>query len=84
VGKSLRGRAITLKVKYADFQIITRSRTVGTAFSTLAEFETVASNLLVPLFPTAKGIRLISVTIFAFEEHGAWGSEQLRFFADGH
>lgn len=84
VGKSLRDRTAALKVKYADFQIITRSRTVGNAFSTSAEFETVARNLFDPLFPAAMGIRLIGITISSFEEQGAGGSEQLRLFADRH
>jgi nucleotidyltransferase/DNA polymerase involved in DNA repair len=31
--KGLHGRTVTLKVKYADFQIITRSRTTSTSIS---------------------------------------------------
>lgn len=66
--KALRGRTITLKVKYADFQQITRSRTVGIAPGSASDVENIALNLLDPLFPTEKGIRLIGVTVSSFEE----------------
>jgi nucleotidyltransferase/DNA polymerase involved in DNA repair len=38
-GAEIRGRTVTLKVKYADFQQITRSRTGQALFSTRAEIE---------------------------------------------
>ena len=63
-----RGRTITLKVKYADFQQITRSRTVGIAPGSASDVENIALNLLDPLFPTEKGIRLIGVTVSSFED----------------
>ncbi|HEY0122169.1 MAG TPA: DNA polymerase IV [Rhizobium sp.] len=63
-----RGRTVTLKVKYADFQQITRSRTVGAAISAREEIEALARSLLEPLFPTAKGIRLIGVTVSSLDE----------------
>ncbi len=66
--KALRGRTITLKVKYADFQQITRSRTVGIAPGSASDVENIALNLLDPLFPTEKGIRLIGVTVSSFED----------------
>ncbi|WP_370142117.1 DNA polymerase IV [Bradyrhizobium elkanii] len=64
--KALYGRTVTLKVKYADFQQITRSRTVSSAIRTAAEVEDIAHGLLDPLFPTGKGIRLIGVTLSSF------------------
>ena len=66
--KALHGRTVTLKVKYADFQQITRSRTVGVAPGSASDVENIAVSLLEPLFPTAKGIRLIGVTMSTFEE----------------
>lgn len=63
----IRGRTVTLKVKYADFQQITRSRTVGMAISASADIEALAVSLLSPLFPVAKGIRLIGVTISSLD-----------------
>ncbi len=66
--KALRGRTVTLKVKFADFQQITRSRTVGVAPGSVSDIENIASSLLEPIFPTEKGIRLIGVTVSSFEE----------------
>src|SRR5580704_8797285 len=43
-GGEFRGRTVTLKVKYADFQQITRSRTGQAHFSTRAEIEQHASH----------------------------------------
>jgi DNA polymerase IV len=54
---------VTLKVKYADFQQITRSRTGQAAFATRAEIEQLGYMLLEPLFPVSKGIRLLGVTL---------------------
>ncbi|WP_441492670.1 DNA polymerase IV [Bosea sp. 2RAB26] len=65
--KGLHGRTVTLKVKYADFQQITRSRTVGLPPGSASEVESIACGLLDPLFPTQKGIRLIGVTLSSFE-----------------
>ena len=57
------GRTVTLKVKYADFQQITRSRTGQTPITTQGEVEDVAYALLESLFPVSKGIRLLGVTL---------------------
>ncbi|MGA3341966.1 MAG: DNA polymerase IV, partial [Methylocella sp.] len=62
-GAEIRGRTVTLKVKYADFQQITRSRTGQSLFSTRAEIEQLSYALLEPLFPVAKGIRLLGITL---------------------
>src|SRR6202030_749323 len=48
-GAEIRGRTATLKVKYADFQQITRSRTGQALFSTRAEIEKLSYALLEPL-----------------------------------
>jgi len=76
--KNLLGRTVTLKVKFADFQQITRSRTVGTMFSAASEVESTARSLLEPLFPTGKGIRLIGVTISSFDDDREIDRNQLN------
>ncbi len=77
--KDLHGRSVTLKVKYADFQIITRSKTEATAFSSPGEIVATVQALLDPLFPTAKGIRLLGVTLSSFGDETASGpADQLR------
>ncbi|MGN7869948.1 DNA polymerase IV [Paracoccus sp. 22332] len=66
--RHLTGRTVTLKVKYADFQQITRSRTLTGPVHGAGDLEAVAVGLLQPLFPTAKGIRLLGVTLSSLEE----------------
>jgi DNA polymerase-4 len=63
----LNGRAVTLKVKYADFQQITRSHTAEAAVRSGAELEQRALALLAPLFPARKGVRLLGVTLSTFD-----------------
>jgi len=58
-----RGRTVTLKVKYADFQQITRSRSFGNFVPSVAVLESTALDLLVPLLPVQLGARLLGVTL---------------------
>ena len=62
-----RGRTVTLKVKYADFQIITRSRTMPAPVASQAELEEISLDLLEQLMPVSKGIRLLGVTLSSLE-----------------
>ncbi len=67
VAHAVRGRTVTLKVKYANFRQITRSRTLIAPASGPAMEET-ALALLRPLFPVAMGIRLLGVTLSSLED----------------
>ncbi|CCG09740.1 DNA polymerase IV [Pararhodospirillum photometricum] len=49
--KGLTGRTVTLKVKYADFHQVTRSRTLDHPVREAAELAAIALELLAPLFP---------------------------------
>lgn len=69
--KQVNARTVTLKVKYADFQVVTRSRTASAPFTGPEELERSAEALLDPLFPVAKGIRLIGVTVSTLNEAAA-------------
>ena len=62
-GSSIRGRTVTLKVKFANFQVITRSRTGQMQVRTRDELEELGNALLEPLFPVAKGIRLLGISL---------------------
>ncbi|HMH99510.1 MAG TPA: DNA polymerase IV, partial [Bradyrhizobium sp.] len=44
--KGTRGRTVTLKVKFADFELISRSRTLVGAVGSRSEFENVSTELL--------------------------------------
>ena len=76
---TIRGRTATLKAKYADFQQITRSRSVEGAIASRAVLEEVVSVLLEPLFPATKGIRLLGVTLSSLDvEQEPRTGQQLR------
>jgi len=77
-GKGIRGRTITLKVRFADFQQITRSRTVAMPIE-LADFKGLAADLLRQLFPVQKGIRLLGITLSSLNDVLPSDQHQLRF-----
>jgi DNA polymerase-4 len=62
-GREILGKTVTLKIKYADFQIITRSRTVHGPVRDEHELLDIARALLEATFPTPKGIRLLGITL---------------------
>ena len=57
------GRTVTVKVKYADFQQITRSRSGVHPVASREQLERISLELLRPCFPPPRGIRLLGVTI---------------------
>jgi DNA polymerase IV len=67
-GSGIRGRTVTLKVKFANFQQITRSRTGQVQIGTRSELEQLGNALLEPLFPVAKGVRLLGVSLSSLAE----------------
>jgi DNA polymerase IV len=52
-----------VKIKYANFRQITRSRTGQMPVSTRSELEQLGNALLEPLFPVVKGIRLLGISL---------------------
>ncbi|EED33462.1 DNA-directed DNA polymerase protein [gamma proteobacterium NOR5-3] len=68
------GRTVTLKVKYADFQQITRARSVSPPVETRADFERLSRELLEALLPVPKGVRLLGLTLSGLEAPQAAGS----------
>src|SRR6266849_986893 len=62
-GSGIRGRTVTLKVKFANFQQITRSRTGQMQITTRSELEQLGNALLEPIFPVTKGVRLLGVSL---------------------
>lgn len=57
------GRTVTLKIKYADFQIITRRRTGEACVSGFSELERISLELVADLMPLPKAVRLAGVTL---------------------
>jgi DNA polymerase IV len=72
-----RGRTVTLKVKYADFQQITRSQSPRGGVAGRVALEGIALELLSAQFPVSKGIRLLGISISVLERAGEAGTEQL-------
>jgi DNA polymerase IV len=59
----VRGRTVTLKVKFANFQIITRSRSYIAPISDRATLASISEELLAAQFPMRKGVRLLGVSL---------------------
>jgi DNA polymerase-4 len=74
----LRGRTVTLKVKYADFNQITRSRTEADTIAGRAALERIGLALLAPVFPPPRGIRLLGVTLASLHDPEEDRRAQLR------
>jgi DNA polymerase IV len=59
----VRGRTVTLKLKFADFRIITRSRSRLAPISDCSTLASISAELLAAQFPMRKGVRLIGVSL---------------------
>jgi DNA polymerase-4 len=71
------GRTVTVKIKYADFHQITRSRSGVEPIGSQKELEEIGLELLRPHFPPPLGVRLLGVTISNFEAEAPRGPAQL-------
>jgi hypothetical protein len=54
---------VTLKIKFADFQIITRSRSLPAPIPDRSTLATISAEILAVQFPMRKGVRLIGVSL---------------------
>ena len=59
----MRGRTVTVKIKYADFQIVTRSRTLAGPVDSREALERTSIELVRTIYPPPKRIRLLGVTL---------------------
>jgi DNA polymerase-4 len=59
----VRGRTVTLKVKFADFQQITRSRSIPTPIGSRSLLEQASLELLLSILPVPQGVRLLGITL---------------------
>jgi DNA polymerase-4 len=62
------GRTVTLKVKFADFTIITRSKSFARPIERQDEFSAAGQTLLAALMPVPKGIRLLGLGLHNLAE----------------
>lgn len=62
-----KGKTLTLKLKFNDFETINRSKTVGHYISEEEEIMSISRELIMKELPAKKGIRLIGLTISNLE-----------------
>jgi DNA polymerase IV len=74
-----RGRTVTVKIKWADFQLSTRSRSMESAIQTRQGLHEVALDLIGSVFPPPKGVRLVGVTLSNFQSKSGGGAAELPF-----
>ncbi|MEH6785889.1 MAG: DNA polymerase IV [Paracoccus sp. (in: a-proteobacteria)] len=76
----LRGRTVTLKVKFSDFQQITRARTLPRAVGSEAEMLAIARELAGAVLPDPRGARLLGITLSGFDRDEDRDPVQLDLF----
>jgi DNA polymerase IV len=72
------GRTVTVKIKYANFQQATRSRTLSATVTSQEILRGVSIGLVRTVFPPTKGIRLVGVTLSSSERPDSTPPEQLQ------
>ena len=73
----VKGRTVTLKVKFGDFTQITRSRSFPQPVPDFVAFEAAGQALLDALLPVPKGIRLLGLGLHSMVEADEYGPRQL-------
>ena len=66
-----RGRTVTLKVKYADFQQVTRSRTLASPVADAASLEVEAARLLAQTEVDRRPVRLLGIGVSHLDDGAA-------------
>jgi DNA polymerase-4 len=62
-----KGKTVTIKIKYTNFEVANRSKTVGHFIFDGDEIKTISRELMARELPVTKGIRLIGVTLSNLE-----------------
>jgi DNA polymerase IV len=70
-----RGRTVTLKVKFADFEIMSRSRSVAAPVGRREDLERLSVGLLEAATPLPKAVRLLGVSLSSLQA-GAEAEDQ--------
>lgn len=76
-GRGLRGRTVSIKVRFADFRTITRARTLLSATDVAREIHSTAVSLLEEAAAGGAGVRLVGVRVEGLT--GEADAEQLSF-----
>lgn len=81
--KELSGHTITLKVKYHDFEQITRSKTISKSIKSVKDMLPIIAELLIKTDADKRKVRLLGVTVSNFNDgvaEGKWIMEQIELF----
>jgi DNA polymerase IV len=73
------GRTVTVKIKFADFRRITRSRTVAAPVHSRETLHCISIDLVRAVLPPSTGIRLVGVTLSGIGPTGPEDSAQMGF-----
>ncbi len=73
----IRGKTVTLKVKWDDFTQMTRSKTLVAPVASAVEIAEIVALLLSLIFPAQKGIRLLGVTLSSLDAADEGSEPQL-------
>jgi DNA polymerase-4 len=73
------GRTVTVKIKFADFRQVTRSRSFAATVASQDHLRQASLDLVRPLLPPEMGIRLLGVTVSNF--NGQRSEQELPLFA---
>ena len=65
---ALKGRTVTLKIKYSNFKLITRSRSFNEPVSDEKTIADTAKQLLEGTLPPPRGIRLLGISLSKFND----------------
>jgi DNA polymerase-4 len=71
------GRTATVKLKYSDFQIATRSRSISSVIASQAELDRLSLELIRSVYPLRKPVRLVGVSVSNFDRAVSSDTEQL-------
>jgi DNA polymerase-4 len=71
---------VTVKVKFADFRQVTRSRSFSTVIGRHDLLRQASVELVRTLLPTAKGVRLLGVTVSNFDDVAIRAADALPLF----
>jgi DNA polymerase IV len=72
----VRGRTVTLKVKYADFQIMTCCRSGTDVVPDHGTLMRASLDLLATLLPATKGVRLVGISLSSLRSENKGVSSQ--------
>ena len=77
-----RGRTVTVKIKWADFEQSTRSRSLEAPVETRERLHEVAIGLVRSVFPPRRGVRLVGVTLANFRAREGEPGDELPLAFD--